>query len=276
MPLRNRPAAVSGLIASLVLAGCAGLAAAPSSVSPLPSQELLGPLAADELEGLRTEPDVFYTEVTECGGEPCRVPLDVIAPADRATLPTVVLFNGGGKLFTERRYQTPLAVELAKRGAVVFLVAYRGVTTGNYDSQSFNDARCALRFARAHAADYGGDPDRVVAIGHSLGGLMSLDIAIHPEEEADGCLADGTAIPDGAIGLGSPRPTLTDLATSTPPLWLFGGSEDHIASTDADRLREAGLEVQAQLLPGITHDGITDPTAAPEIVDLIVEALESI
>jgi len=29
-------------------------------------------------------------------------------------------------------------------------------------------------------------------------------------------------------------------------------------------------------LAGVTYDGITDPEAAPEIVDMIVEALESI
>ena len=37
-----------------------------------------------------------------------------------------------------------------------------------------------------------------------------------------------------------------------------------------------GFDAESQILPGVTHDGITDPVAAPEIVDLIVEALEAI
>ncbi|HYI67654.1 MAG TPA: alpha/beta hydrolase, partial [Candidatus Limnocylindrales bacterium] len=179
--------------------------------------------------------------------------------------------------FTERRYQAPLAVELAKRGAVVFLVAYRGMSTGSYsDQDSWSDARCAIRYARAHAEDYGGDPSRVVVVGHSQGGLMGLDIALHPEEEAEACLAGGSAIPNGVIALGSPRPSLHGAAESAPPMWLYSGSEDTIAGNWAEELRHRGFDAEAQVLPGVTHDGITDPFAAPEIVDLIVEALESI
>ena len=229
------------------------------------------------MDGLRTEVDVFYTDVVDCGPMTCRPQGDILAPTDGADLPTIVLLNGGGKLFTERRYQAPLAVELANRGAVVFLIAYRGLSTGSYsDQDSWSDARCAIRYARAHAQEYGGDPSRVVVVGHSQGRLMGIDIAIHPEDEAEGCLADGTAIPDGVIALGSPRPSLHGVADSGPPLWLFSGSEDRPADAYAGLLRDRGFDAEAQILQGVTHDGITDPVAAPEIVDLIVEALESI
>ena len=247
-----------------------------STASPL-DQPLLGAFPDDQVDGLRTEADVFYTDVVDCGASECRVPGDVLAPADAASLPTVVLLNGGGKLFTERRYQAPLAVELANRGAVVFLIAYRGFSTGSYsDQDSWSDARCAIRYARAHTQDYGGDPSRVVVVGHSQGGLMGLDIAIHAEEEAEGCLAGGSAIPDGVIALGTPRPSLHDAAESAPPLWLFSGSEDRPVEVYADLLRGRGYDVTARVLPGVTHDGITDPDATPEIVELIVDALGSI
>jgi pimeloyl-ACP methyl ester carboxylesterase len=275
----NRPARTRlGLVAAaLALTGCASSAPSASSAAAVPSQPALGAFPSDVVDGLRTDIDVFYTDVVECGATACRPQGDVLAPADGASLPTVVLLNGGGKLFTERRYQAPLAVELAERGAVVFLIAYRGISTGSYsDQDSWNDARCAIRYARAHTEEYGGDPSRVVVVGHSQGGLMGLDIAIHPEEEAEACLADGSAIPDGVIALGSPRPSLYGAADSAPPLWLFSGSEDDVSGDWAEGLRDRGFDAEAQILPGVTHDGITDPVAAPEIVDLIVEALDSI
>jgi acetyl esterase/lipase len=273
---RTRLARVLGPAVALALTACAGSAPSASTAAAVPSQPALGAFSSDLVDGLRTDVDVLYTDVTDCGGTPCRVPGDVLAPANDADLPTVVLLNGGGKLFTERRYQAPLAVELAKRGAVVFLMAYRGISTANYDQDSFSDARCAIRYARAHTEEYGGDPSRVVVVGHSQGGLMGLEIAVHPEEEAEACLADGSAIPDAVIALGSPRPSLYGAADSAPPMWLFAGSEDRPAEADAELLRDGGFDAVGQVLPGVTHDGITDPVAAPEIVDLIVEVLDSI
>ncbi len=280
--MRNRTLLVRRLglgVVALTLTGCAGSAVNTPSASPtvpLPSQPELGAFASDLVDGLRTDVDLSYTEVLECGPTPCRPQGDVLAPAGDATLPTVVLLNGGGKLFTERRYQAPLAVKLAERGAVVFLIAYRGFSTGSYEQDSWSDARCAIRYARAHTEEYGGDPSRVVVVGHSQGALMGLDIALHPEHEAEGCLADGSAIPDGVIALGSPRPSLAGVVDSAPPLWLFSGSEDDISGDWAVVLRDRGFNAEGQVLPGLTHDDITDPEAAPQIVDLIVEALESV
>jgi dienelactone hydrolase len=260
----------------LILAACADSGATPSSADPAPSQALLGPFPADAVDGLRTEPDIVYTDDVDCGGPLCRVPGDVLAPADASDAPTVVMLGGGATPFAERRYQQDLAVALSERGAVVFLLSYRSAATGNYDSDSFNDARCAVNFARATAAEYGGDPARVVVVGHSMGGMLGLDIATQPEEDGEGCLADGSGKPDGVIGLGAPRPRSMATADDAAPLWLFAGDADGDAEGSAQRLRDEGYDAEAVELPGVTHEGITDPAAAPEIVDLIMDALESV
>lgn len=275
--MRIRQSVAAGLVAmGVALAACTGSSPLASSAAAVPSPSPLGPFPADLVDGLRTDVDVLYTGVTECGGTPCRVPGDVIAPADGTDHPTIVLLNGGGKLFSERRYQAPLAVELARRGAVVFLIPYRGITTANYDSDSISDARCAVRYARAHTADYGGDPDRVLLVGHSQGGVMGLQIAIEPDEEGEACLAGGSAKPDGVVALGSPRPSLAHAGDAAPPMWLIAGSEDRVGQADVEALREAGFDATGIEVPGVTHDGVTDPAAAPEIVDLIFEALDAI
>ena len=276
--LHARPAIpLLTLVAAVVLSGC-GRAAAPTASEPVPaSVPPLGPFPSAAVVGLRTQPDIMYTEDVDCGGPPCRVPGDVIAPADpTARAPTVVLLGGGATPFADRRYQQDLAVALAERGAVVFLLSYRSAATGNYDSDSASDARCAVAYARDATPEYGGDPNRVVIVGHSMGGFLGLDIAMAPDEPGEGCLVAGSPRPDGVIGLGAPRPRTTVESTDAPPIWLFAGSEDGDAEGSAQRLRDEGYRAEAVELPGVTHDGITDPAAAPEIVDLIMDAIDSI
>ena len=75
--------AVAGLCGiALALSACGGGTSAASSAAVVPSPSPLGPFPADLVEGLRTDVDVLYTGVTECGGTPCQVPGDVIAPGD--------------------------------------------------------------------------------------------------------------------------------------------------------------------------------------------------
>ena len=273
---RTRVLAVLALTAGMALTACTGdVQGTPTNV-PVASNPPLGPFPSDVAGRLRTEPDILYTETTDCGGSPCRVPGDVIAPAEGSDLPTVVLLGGGATPFEERRYQEDLAVALADRGVVVFLMSYRSAATGNSDNDGHDDVRCAVRYARATTEEFGGDPNRVVVVGHSMGGLISLDIALQPEEDTAGCSADGSGKPDAAVGLGSPQPSFYGIGDSAPPLWVFAGTEDLDAEAMAQRLRDRGFDAQGRNLPGVTHEGITDPAAAPDVVDLILEALSSI
>ena len=267
--------------AALVATGCGNIGgssptASASAASPAPTPAALGPFPSEDVHALRTDPDIAYTATTDCGGLPCTVPGDVLAPATAANLPTIVLLGGGSTPFAERRYQEPLAVALAERGAVVFLMSYRSAVTGNYDSDTADDVRCAVRYARANTEQYGGDPDRVIAVGHSQSGLVALEVGIEPEADVEECLAAGSGKADAIVGLGSPAPRSTGAGGSAPPMWLFAGSEDLDAVAMAQRLRDQGYDAEGQVLPGVTHDGITDPAAAPEIVDLIFEAVDSL
>jgi acetyl esterase/lipase len=266
-------------VVALIATSCGAASVASPSASrgaPSPTAVTLGPFPSEEVAGLRTDPDIAYTAVTDCGGLPCTVPGDVLAPADAQGVPTIVLLGGGSTPFAERRYQAPLAVALAKRGAVVFLMSYRSAVTGNYDSQTEEDLRCAVRYARANTAEYGGDPDRVIVVGHSQSGHAALEVATEPEADVDACLADGSGKAEAVIGLGAPAPRSTEASGSAPPMWLFAGSEDLDTATIAEQMRDQGYDAQGVVLPGVTHEGITDPAQAPEIVDLIFEAVDSL
>jgi len=74
--------------------------------------------------------------------------------------------NHDGALFT------PLQQRLNARGFVVASIDYRLPPSTPWPAQ-IGDAKCAVRFLRAHAADLGIDPKRIGVWGSSFGGLLA-------------------------------------------------------------------------------------------------------
>ena len=282
-----RPPLRVALVASLVsvLPACAGSQAPPSSTqpprtaSPRPTFAAppAGPFPTSLVEGLRTEPDVPFTEVVECGELECTVPLDVLAPTQRETLPTIVLVPGGPVEFHWRRYLEVLAAELARHGAVVFLTTYRSSATGNEEIETLHDVRCSVRYARSVTGDYGGDAERVVLVGHSIGSVLVMQTAVTRETDTPGCAADGDAVPDAIVGLSEFDPTLSIEAPSGPPMLLAGGSEDPLSAggaATAKRLRAAGFDAEYREFAETGHEDLVDPEATPGVIDLVFEAVD--
>ena len=202
-----------------VIAAATAPSAAPSAARASPSDAAAptarpvypaisaGPFEASLAEGLRTKVDVLYTDVVGCGGwGDCAVPLDILAPTDAAHLPTVVLLHGGPIRFEERRYLDALAAATARRGAVVFLASYRSGATGNPVTDSIEDVTCAVQYARSVTKQYGGDPARVVLVGHSYGSDLALSTAVSAETQTPDCLAQGDGRPEAAVGLSGFQP----------------------------------------------------------------------
>ena len=67
---------------------------------------------------------------------------------------------------------------LARRGVVVVIPTYREYPQVTMDG-FMRDGASAVAWARAHAADYGGDPAKLFVMGHSagahIGGLLATD-----------------------------------------------------------------------------------------------------
>lgn len=235
-----------------------------------------GPFADSLIAGLRTETDVPYTQALPCGAGECEVPLDVLAPEAGEALPTIVLLPGGPAGFVERRYMEHLAAAAAQRGAVVFLAAYRSEVTGNSMDENLHDVTCAIRFARSTTADYGGDPDRLLLVGHSFGSLLALQTAADGEVETPGCLADDSGSPGAVVGMAGFGFVVSDTIDVQPPILLISGSEDPAAESgegSAQRLRDGGFEAEYVELEGLDHFEIVDPAVASSVLDMIFDAI---
>jgi len=92
--------------------------------------------------------------------------------SDRRT--AVVWIHGGGWTSGTADVFYPAARYFAARGAVSFSISYRllkadGPTVGD----GIEDCKSAIRFIRAHAAEFGIDPQRVVVAGDSAGGHLA-------------------------------------------------------------------------------------------------------
>jgi acetyl esterase/lipase len=90
--------------------------------------------------------------------------------------PAVVLIHGGGMWTGSRMHMEPPARQLAQAGYVAFSVDYRLVDAEagchRWPAQ-LDDVQRAVRWVRAHAAEYEVDPRRVGAYGWSAGGQLA-------------------------------------------------------------------------------------------------------
>ncbi len=99
------------------------------------------------------------------------VPQGITAP-----VPVVVWIHGGGWKSGSRLPVPARASALCSRGYAVASVDYRLISSALWPAQ-IQDVRGAVRWLRAHAAEYGLDPDRFAAWGDSAGGHLAAMLA---------------------------------------------------------------------------------------------------
>lgn len=104
--------------------------------------------------------------------------LDVYRPAVRTgPLPVVLYVHGGGFRMLSKDSHWLMGLAYARRGFVVFNISYRLAPRHKFPA-AVEDAAAALAWVWQHAADYGGDRDRLVLAGESAGGNLVTTLAI--------------------------------------------------------------------------------------------------
>ena len=102
--------------------------------------------------------------------------MDLIVPKVRDTgrkLPAVLWFCGGAYRVMDRAVWMPELMQLARRGFVVASADYRTSNEASFPA-ALEDAKTAVRYLKAHAAQYCIDPDRICAAGESAGGTIAV------------------------------------------------------------------------------------------------------
>lgn len=115
------------------------------------------------------------------GSQPHDTPsLRVFAPtAEQRTGAAIVVCPGGGYGGLADHEGTDYALYLNQVGITAFVLNYRLATHGYRHPAMLQDANRAIRFVRAHAQDWGIDPQRVGIMGSSAGGHLASTAVTH-------------------------------------------------------------------------------------------------
>ena len=224
--------------------------------------------------GYAIKTDIAY------GADP-RQRMDLYIP-DGLTRPAPVLlfFYGGSWQSGSKAIYRAFGQAFASRGMVVAVADYRLYPKVKYPA-FVEDGALALRFVHGHVGEAGGDASRIFVSGHSAGAYIAAMLAVN-----DTYLADIHADPAwirGVIGIAGPYdflplydPALIDIfggdrvmATqpikyarrrTVPMLLAHGGADTTVGAGNsrrmAQRLKEAGNDVELIVYPGVSHLGI--------------------
>ena len=207
--------------------------------------------------------------------------IDVYAPrTSNGAAPVAVFFYGGSWESGERRHYRWVARALAARGFLTLVPDYRLYPEVRYPD-FLEDGAQAVRWAVEHAPDLGGDPGRIVLLGHSAGAYNAAMLALDQRYlQAAGVdpgvirAFAGLSGPYAFLPLESPvtRRTFGDAddleATQpgayarpdAPAAFLATGEQDTVVKPRQTRrlakaLREAGARVEERYYPGMGHAG---------------------
>jgi len=242
-----------------LLLGAGALARQP----PAPQQVRLWPDGAPGSERrhgeVETVRDVYISNVHD--------PSLTVLRADprHANGAAVVVAPGGGHRMLVFQNEGMVAAKALNRiGVTAFVLKYRLARDGDagytIEGHAAADLRRALRWVRAHAREYGVDPQRLGAMGFSAGGELVTLVADHPQPVASkGDAIDAIdARPDFQV-LVYPGPLGVPVleAKNAPPAFLVAGSRDEccMAPTLAlyQQLVAAGVSAELHLYADTGH-----------------------
>ena len=190
--------------------------------------------------------------------------------------PVVVLLHGG---MMDANAMAPVATALAERELLVYAPTYDGysalkaagpdqVNSGQWAGETLlGDLSCAVRVARLDAVKQGGDPDRLVLAGYSMGAAFGATVTIvgdDPEITAltsGTCAApDGSAVPDAFFGWEGPydwdavvEAEFAGLLELAPETIRLLGPIPHIEADSSDDRVPFHLRSGDQLYRSVSH-----------------------
>ncbi|MFC2159835.1 ankyrin repeat domain-containing protein [Actinomycetota bacterium] len=194
--------------------------------------------------------------------------LDVFAPSEEGALPVVVIAHGIGE---NRGAFEELAQVIASQGALVFnITVYYNMPF----SKGIEYLAGAVRFARATAPDYGGDPNKIIIVGNSGGAYLALVVGLAGDDFKGGeCIvSDGSALPDAIIVFEGPYDIATAdyggwshsyLEQEDPELWKKINPYSHIGKNS---------NLQVRLIHGDARDTVFELELSTEINQALVDA----
>ena len=106
----------------------------------------------------------------------------------------VIISPGGAFVYGSPAEGIPVAEALSRLGYQCFVVNYR--LRPYTQQEAALDLSRGIRYVRAHADDYGIDPDDIAVMGFSAGGILSGELVLNFEGLVNGTVLDSGYVPD--------------------------------------------------------------------------------
>ncbi|TWU46331.1 Carboxylesterase NlhH [Rubripirellula tenax] len=185
--------------------------------------------------------------------------LDLARPIDRSVpSPCIVVIHGGAWRMGDKSNHRPDITALAEQGYVAATIQYRFCPEHQFPAQ-VEDVKCAVRYLRAHAEEYGIDPTRLGAVGYSAGAHLSMMLGtLDRQWEGDGGWPDQSSEVQAVVSYFGPtffeeqglnaqtKPLISDFlggsAAEKPETYLQASPLTHVSPGDAPMLLFQGTD----------------------------------
>lgn len=124
--------------------------------------------------------DLYLSLMVQNGNSEMRLASGVDDEVSTGLQPLIVWINGAGWRKCDKNLMVGELQYFAEHGYAVAFIQYRNSGEGHFPDQLI-DVKTAVRFLRAHAAQYGIDPERIVAMGRSAGGHLASWMAMNTD-----------------------------------------------------------------------------------------------
>jgi acetyl esterase/lipase len=275
---------ISAFLLLMILAACARETPAPPTETPTPAPTPTPTFSPVKFGA--AEKDVTYCVM---GGKPQK--MDVYYPKSGGPWPVFVYVHGGSWRELDKAEGEGWR-GLNDVGYLVVSLNYRLADLETKFPAMIEDVKCAIRYLRAHSAEYNLDPDRFGALGASAGGhlvdllgtsdtgagwdvgdylgqssrvqaVVSISGITDFTQEIKGGVAESIFYVFGALA-GSESPLMaaaspvTYVTADDPPFLIFHGDQDGVVPVDQayalyKRLLQEGVSSTLVIVKGGDH-----------------------
>ncbi len=269
---KMRPVSLIALsLLAVILPASAIAQEAKISKPEQPAASAVSPKVINIWPGVAPGSEQWKQREATLGSGPMQRIVNVTTPTLTAYLPdptkttgaAVIIAPGGGFIFLGTDTHE-IAEWLAARGIAGFVLKYRTAPLAGENETQLNqaggarfgaqlrdhaliaedgkygiaDGIQAIRVVRAHAAEFGVSPDRIVFMGFSAGGMITEYTAVNP---------DASARPNYAAPIyGAPFPDVPPIPKGVPPVFMEMAQDDTLAGPQIvafyDAMKAAGYK----------------------------------
>ncbi|WP_345945163.1 alpha/beta hydrolase [Granulicella sp. dw_53] len=118
---------------------------------------------------------------------------NMYVPKGVSMAPAIIFIHGGGWTAGTRDFSDKVIVPLIEHGYVGMTIDY-DLSPGVRFPIALEECKAAVRWLRAHAAEYHVDPDRIAVAGYSAGGELAALVALTGDDPRYDGIGDFTTL----------------------------------------------------------------------------------